>query len=97
MDPGTLAKFDLARHIAGVPFVMTSTIRCRAYNRQLEASGTSSHLGGFAGDISVLSSRRRFRTLHGLIAAGFTRIGIGRTYIHADDDLHKEPGVIWLY
>jgi hypothetical protein len=34
--------------------------------------------------------------LPALIHAGFTRIGIAKTFIHADVD-DKKPNAIWLY
>jgi hypothetical protein len=35
--------------------------------------------------------------LRSLLAAGFERIGIAKTFIHADRDLDLPGDVVWLY
>jgi hypothetical protein len=35
--------------------------------------------------------------VRGLLDAGFTRIGIAKTFIHADDDAESPQQVMWLY
>ena len=56
----------------------------------------SSHLKGFAVDISCTTSVQRTAIIQGLIKTGFTRIGIGKTFIHVDLDNNKQSA-IWLY
>lgn len=93
-----MQKLDNAREIAGVPFKITSGYRCQSHNATLPNSkSTSSHIKGVACDIHVKGSVERFAIVNGLIKAGFTRIGIGRDFIHVDQDFKKPPYVMWAY
>ena len=96
MDPKTLEKLERARKIADIPFFITSAMRCAEHNSREGGSQTSSHLNGTAIDIDVKSSRDRFLIIDSLIKAGFNRVGIAKTFIHADTDTKTEK-VIWLY
>ena len=91
-----LHKLDEARTIAGVPFKITSGYRSEAWNKRCGGRVGSSHLKGCAVDIAVNNSAHRSAVVQGLIKAGFTRIGIAKTFIHADTDPNK-PSAIWLY
>ena len=53
------------------------------------ASPNSSHLLGWAVDIAVPNSQRRFLLLEALLDAGFHRIGLGQNFIHCDLDPNK--------
>jgi hypothetical protein len=86
-----------ARKYAGVSMVITSGYRCEDNNKNAGGSPTSSHLKGLAVDIKVIGSTERFQILKGLIMAGFTRIGIAKTFIHADVDSSKSSNVSWMY
>lgn len=90
-------KLNHAREIAGVPFVLNSAFRCSAHNAEVGGSETSSHLAGLAVDIKCSDSRTRWIVIDALKQAGFNRIGVGKTFIHVDDDLTKPQGVVWLY
>ena len=92
-----LEKLDLARGIAGVPFRINSGMRSYDWNRRVGGSENSSHLTGWAADISATSSNRRFLIVKALMEVGFTRIGIGDTFVHVDSDPDKVENVIWLY
>ena len=89
--------FDTARHIAEVAFSVESGFRCIPHNIDVGGKPTSAHIFGLGGDIVCNNSRNRFLMLDALIKAGFERIGIGKTFIHADDDQTKDPKVAWLY
>ena len=101
LQESTFNKLEAARNIAGIPFVINSGFRCKKSNDALIASGSSveqsAHTTGNAVDIKALASNTRYKVLDALLRAGFTRIGIGKTFIHADDDLTKPQGVIWRY
>ena len=91
-----------ARIIAGIPFSMSSMCRCPARNAAEGGKETSSHISTEdieckAGDISYEGSRQRSIIVTALIEAGFTRIGIGEDFIHADNDKTKSQDVMWLY
>lgn len=93
----TMQKIETARVLADIPFGVNSGSRCKIHNKLEGGKDTSSHLEGYALDIAVTSSRARFIILKALIDAGFTRIGIGKNFIHVDDDPIKPPEVSWLY
>ena len=86
-----------ARAIAGVPFVLNSAYRCKKHNAEVGGSETSSHMARYAVDIKCDNSPNRYKILGGLLTAGFNRIGIADSFIHADMDPKKSPEVVWLY
>jgi hypothetical protein len=96
MSGELLLMLDEARAIAGRPLVITSGYRCRKHNNNVGGSPTSSHLTGKAVDISCRGDRDRGAIISGLIHAGFRRIGIAKTFIHADVE-EKKSGAVWLY
>lgn len=96
-DKNFLEKLNKAREQAGIPFVINSGYRCEKHNKEVGGSNTSSHLKGIATDIRCDDSNKRFNIVVALLEAGFTRIGIGKNFIHVDDDKEKAQGVIWLY
>jgi zinc D-Ala-D-Ala carboxypeptidase len=102
MEEEFLEALDLARDIAGFPFIIRSGFRSVKHNRDLisrgyAASTKSSHLLGWAADIAVPSSRKRFIMMEALLDAGFNRIGVADDYIHVDMDPNKPPNVMWVY
>lgn len=86
-----------ARGIAGIPFILTSTVRTPDENKKLGGVSDSAHLDDNAADISCIDSGSRWKILNALIQVGFKRIGIGETFIHADIDESKPQEVIWDY
>lgn len=97
MRQGTIDRLDRARELAGIPFVLNSAYRSVAYEKKKGRAGTSSHTKGAAVDIRCNSDANRMKVVRALLEAGFTRIGIGKTYVHADDDESKTQNVIWHY
>ena len=89
-------RLNVARHIAGVPFVLNSAYRSVDWEKRHNRPGTSSHCKGCAVDIRCFDDRSRSRIIYGAICAGFRRIGIGRSFVHLDSDSDK-PNAIWLY
>lgn len=96
-SPKLLAFIDALRHRAGLPILLTSGYRCNDYNEKVGGTPGSSHTKGLAFDFACSDSSHRFLYLRAALSVGFTRIGIGKTYIHVDIDDTKEPGVVWLY
>jgi len=92
-------KEDLntARHIANIPFVINSGVRCPAHNKRVGGLPSSSHQLGLAVDIKADNSESRFKIMQGLIQVGFSRIGVHKTFIHVDVDTSKPANVMWLY
>ncbi len=97
MRPELLERLEAARDKAAIPFRITSAIRCPAHNRAVGGVPTSAHLYGWAVDIACTTSGERYRMVSALIEAGFIRLGIARSFIHADCDPTKPARVIWLY
>ncbi len=97
MDSQTLHMFDIARELAGIPFIVNSAYRDLAHEHSRGRDGSSSHVSGKAMDIRCQDSRSRFLIVNALIQAGFDRIGIANTFIHADNDESKDDRVIWFY
>jgi hypothetical protein len=105
ISPDLITRLQAMRDEVG-PIRITSGVRCRKHPES-RTRPTSSHvpndLGdiegkvGHAVDIAAVGSRRRFRLLAAAIAAGFTRIGIGKSFLHLDNDYNKSQGVIWDY
>lgn len=101
MDRAFLDKLESAREYAGIPFKITSGYRTREHNEEIGGVQNSSHLIGKAADIGVGSGSERYIILNALIKAGFKRIGIAKTFIHADTDSIDQggtkPNSVWTY
>lgn len=97
MAQDTMKMLDYARQLAGIPFVLTSAYRSRDWDKNKGRTGNGAHTKGKAVDIRCNTDSNRYRIVNALLAAGFNRIGIGKTYIHADNDYTKTPNVIWHY
>lgn len=81
----------------GKPMKISSGLRCKDWNRHEGGKDDSAHLSGCAADIVVRNSKQRFMLLREAIYAGFTRIGVGKTFIHVDVDTAKPQLVVWMY
>lgn len=97
MSPKLLEMLDNAREVADTPFNLTSTWRSESWNKQCGGASNSSHLRGNAVDIKCSSSFERLIMLEALIGAGFTRIGVAKTFIHVDCDMELPQQVMWTY
>lgn len=97
MDRDFLAKLDLAREIAGIPFKINSGFRTEEHNEKVGGKPNSSHRFGYAADIAIRNSRERHDILTALQEAGFNRFGIASGFIHVDNDPQKTSNVLWTY
>jgi len=89
------SRLELARQFSG-PMTIISGFRCQHANAVAGGKRDSQHLVGLAADILVTNDGHRFQLVKALIDAGFKRIGIGSSIIHAD--IGDVPGfVIWTY
>jgi len=94
MNDYFLNMIDQARDFAGVKFIIVSGYRCPKHN--LEVHSTSqNHTRGKAADIFCKSDALRIKIVKALLHAGFGRLGIGPTFIHAD--ITEGTPSIWLY
>ena len=97
MDADFLALLDRVRERAGIPLVLNSAFRSREYERQMGRTGTSAHCNGKAVDIRCNTSSNRLKIVRAAIGWGITRIGIGKNFVHIDNDPTLPQGVIWTY
>lgn len=97
MDANFLIRLDKARDMANVPFVVNSGFRCEKENERVGGVKNSAHTRGKAVDIRSIASDETFRILEAVYAGGFTRIGLGETFIHIDADDSLPQCVAWRY
>lgn len=97
MNPRTLERLDMAREIAGIPFVLTSAYRSPAWEKAKGRTGTGAHTKGMAVDIRCNTDANRYRIITACLKAGFVRFGIAKNYIHVDDDPTKMQNIVWHY
>ena len=93
MEPAMIAQLQMARSIAGVPFVITSGWRSK--------DDSLAHWLGKAVDIRAKDSGTRWRIVDALLAAGFVRIGVyyKTGHVHADSNTLEEgfdQNVLWV-
>ncbi|MDB9967635.1 D-Ala-D-Ala carboxypeptidase family metallohydrolase [Gammaproteobacteria bacterium] len=92
-----ISMLDVARKKYGKSMAINSGYRTIENNAKVGGKPTSSHLKGLAADISCTNSTDRF-LLEGILReVGFTRIGIGNSFIHVDIDKDKAQKVLWTY
>jgi uncharacterized protein YcbK (DUF882 family) len=97
MDKTLLQMLDDVRDKYDKPIHITSGFRTPQHNEEVGGVETSSHLKGLAVDISCTNSKDRFDLINCLLDVGFSRIGVAKTFIHADIDPDKIQCVIWTY
>lgn len=97
MDERFMALLDCIREAAGIPLVLNSAYRSRDWELAHGRSGNSAHTRGLAVDIRCNTSANRFKIIRAAIGWGIRRIGIGKTYIHLDNDPSLAQGVMWHY
>jgi hypothetical protein len=101
-SPVLVKMLNITRYFANMKIKINSGTRCEEHNRQEGGSETSSHLikasaYSSAVDIGCRDAMERGKLLPALIKAGFRRIGIGDTFIHADIDPRKNTPRMWTY
>jgi|TARA_R110000744_G_scaffold340053_1_gene445207 uncharacterized protein YcbK (DUF882 family) len=97
MSDEVISMLDVARKKYGKAMVINSGYRTCEHNAEVGGKPESSHLKGLAVDISCVNSTDRFNLEGVLRDVGFKRLGIGKTFIHADIDKNKSQCVTWLY
>jgi uncharacterized protein YcbK (DUF882 family) len=80
----------------GIPFRVNCAFRSVDWDLSKGRSGSSSHCRGYAVDLATPNHFVRLRLLCLLLELGFVRIGIAKSFIHADLDPDK-PASVWLY
>ena len=95
MNQTLLIMLDQAREKANMPFRINSGYRCAKHNKAVGGVPNSSHLLGMAVDIAGIGVKKE-TIINALKDVGFERIGIARTFVHADVD-HSKPIGTWYY
>lgn len=95
-------RVQVIRTALGVPFIVTSGVRCAEYNATLpDAEEDSEHvpLGGWPGEgIDIKCSFSEFRwDLIGLGRLLFQRVGDGPGFVHFGVRPTKPQRVLWNY
>ena len=97
MDAGFLSLLDRIRERAGIPMVLNCAYRSREHDLKAGRSGNSAHTRGKAVDVRCATSANRYKIVAAALQEGVRRIGIGKTFIHIDNDTTLPQGVIWDY
>ncbi len=97
MNHDFVMKLDQLRARIEVPLHINSGFRTAAWNKRVGGKQSSAHRKGFAVDIRVAQSGRRFTIVEAALAMGFKRVGIGKTFVHLDASLTLSQQVLWLY
>lgn len=96
LDESFSRKLKVAEEMTGEEFNVTSGYRCWSHNKDVGGSKTSSHLIGLAVDIEIKSDAHRYEVEDSLKRVGITRLGIYKTFIHADVDSNKNQRRLWV-
>jgi uncharacterized protein YcbK (DUF882 family) len=97
MNEELLNMLDVVRKKYGKSIVINSGYRTTKHNAKVGGTPASSHTKGLAVDIACNNSTDRFKLASILKEVGFKRIGIAKTFIHADIDKDKAQNVLWTY
>ena len=97
IQPVFIAHLEDARRKYGHPMQITSGVRCPEHNAKVGGLPDSAHLTGWAADIGCTTSYSRYKLINALLAAGFKRIGVAKSFIHADLDPTKPAEFLWTY
>lgn len=97
MKQDFMNRLDTVRDVTGIPLVITCAYRSREYDLAKGRSGNSAHTRGMAVDIRCTTSANAFKIVQAALKVGFTRIGIGKTFIHLDSDTLLPQNVMWNY
>ena len=86
MKSSTITMLQQVEEHLNETLVINSGYRDKEHNRKVNGVSNSAHLRGYAVDIAIYSRKHRRRLVKALEAAGFKRIGIYPTHVHADND-----------
>jgi len=90
-----LEKLDDLRHECGFPFIVTSGYRDPSHSIEAKKSKPGKHSKGIAADIRIRNGAEGYKIVSEAIKAGFTGIGVAKTFIHVDT--RESTPVIWCY
>jgi len=95
----TVAKLDKICDAIGLPIKVLSGARCERYNTRVNGKDRSAHVpkngASHAAHVACPDSSFRFAFLAAALPV-FNRIGIGKGFIHVDDDPELPVNVVWV-
>ena len=97
MDPELLDRLTVVRFLFGMPMRVNSGLRCAVANAAVGGVAGSEHMVGMGVDIACPDSSTRFALLKYGLQADFTRMGIGKNFIHFGVSHALAPLVCWTY
>ena len=97
MDGAFLSLLDEVRERAGIPLVLNCGYRSSSWDKSKGRSGNSAHTRGKAVDIRCNTSATRFKIVKAALECGVCRIGIGKSFVHLDNDNSLPQDVIFHY
>lgn len=104
LHPNLVELIRRAQHLAGFTFTITCGYRSEALDRTKGRSGKSSHCRtsngkpcSLAVDVSTRDSHTRYKVLVSLACVGVPRLGVGKSFVHADIDETKPHPIIFHY
>jgi hypothetical protein len=98
-DKEAMSMLDMARHSAGIPFIITSHKRSISHDLQLAGfAGAHTEQPCSAFDILARNDTERFLITKALLGVGFKRIGINAKngHIHVDNSKRLPNQVLWI-
>ena len=93
MNKAFLEKLDTCRHLAGVPFHITSSYRTPEKNRRVGGSPGSMHLKGRAVDVLCTDGIIRAAIVKAALSLGLS-VGVMKNGLHLDD---RDMQVVFHY
>jgi zinc D-Ala-D-Ala carboxypeptidase len=95
-----VTKLDAIRHLMNRHIIVLSGTRCERHNRKIGGAPQSAHIckNGVSHAADIHCPDNDFRMA--FVAAAvplFGRIGIGKDFIHVDDDPELPASVMWVY
>jgi len=96
-QPRFVFKMNLLRVYVGYAIRLNSWWRCLIHNLSVGGLVTSSHPEGWASDLDTPTNLMKYRILLAAGKIGFRGIGVGRNFIHLDDDDSKADNRFWIY
>lgn len=97
ISPYFLNRVNDVREIVGHPLRVNSWVRCPSHNLSVGGKPTSSHLKGLAVDLATPNEYIKYSVLLAAGSVGFRGVGVGKNFIHLDNDPDKPHGRLWFY
>lgn len=88
-------KLDRLREVCGFSFIVTSGYRSPRHSKEAAKAKPGQHSTGRCADIAVHNGRERMLLVREALLAGFTGIGVARSFVHIDERLGTP--VMWVY